>query len=250
MSGHSKWSSIKHQKGVLDARRGQLFTKLAREITVAAREGGIDPGMNFRLRLAVQRGRDANMPLENVDRAIKRASGLGEGGQLEEIFYEGYGPGGAAIMLQVLTDNRNRTASEVRNVFSRSGGNLGESGCVAWMFSNKGVLAVEAESEEQAEDIALAAIEAGAEDFKQEGSYLEVYSKPADFEVLQQTLSGQGLKITLAEISMVPSASVAVEDRIAERNLRLIDKLEELDDVQKVYTNADFPDEVLEAFQS
>jgi YebC/PmpR family DNA-binding regulatory protein len=250
MSGHSKWSSIKHQKGVVDARRGQLFTKLARELTVTAREGGVDSAMNFRLRLVVQRARAANMPLDNIERAIKRASGLGEGGQLEEIFYEGYGPGGAAIMLQVLTDNRNRTASEVRNVFSRSGGNLGESGCVAWMFSNKGVLAVEAESEEQAEEIALAAIEAGADDFKQEGTYLEVYSNPSDFEALQQTLSEQGLNITLAEISMVPSASVAVEDRIAERNLRLIDKLEELDDVQKVYTNADFPDAVLEAFQS
>lgn len=250
MSGHSKWSSIKHQKGVVDARRGQLFTKLAREVTVAAREGGSDPAMNFRLRLVVQRARAANMPLDNIERAIKRASGLGEGGQLEEIFYEGYGPGGAAIMLQVLTDNRNRTASEVRNVFSRSGGNLGENGCVAWMFSNKGVVAVEAESEEQAEDIALSAIEAGAEDFKQDGTYLEVYSAPSDFESLQQALSEQGLNITLAEISMVPSASVAVEDRIAERNLRLIDKLEELDDVQKVYTNADFPDEVLEAFQS
>ena len=250
MSGHSKWSQIKHQKGVVDARRGQLFTKLAREITVAAREGGADPAMNFRLRLAVQKARDANMPLENVDRAIKRTTGLGDGGQLEEVLYEGYGPGGAAIMLQALTDNRNRTASEVRSVFSRGGGNLGENGCVAWMFSAKGVISVEAENEEHAEEIALAAIDAGADDFTQEEAYLEIYSDPSAFEGLRLALEEKRVNITLAEISMAPSASAALEAKTAEQNLRLIDKLEELDDVQRVFTNADFPREVLEAFQS
>ena len=176
MSGHSKWSTIKHQKGVTDARRGQLFTKLAREITVAARQGGGDADSNFRLRLAVQKARENNMPQDNVDRAIKRGAGGGEGGgDLEEALYEGYGPGGVAIMLQALTDNRKRTVSDVRSSFTRAGGSLGEAGCVSWNFESRGVVTAEVDPD-LGEEIALAAIDAGAEDFKLDGSFLEIYT--------------------------------------------------------------------------
>lgn len=246
MSGHSKWSSIKHQKGVVDARRGQLFTKLAREITVAARQGGADPEMNVRLRLAVQRGRDSNMPMDNIERAIKRGAGTGDGAQetLEEATYEGYGPGGTAIMLQALTDNRNRTASDIRNTFVRGGGNLGENGCVAWNFAPKGVITLEA-SPEQAEELALAAIDAGAEDFELDATVLDVRTSLESFESVRRTLEESGAKVTNAELSLVPKTTVALDVKSSQQTLRLLDKLEELDDVQRVYTNADFPEEAL-----
>ena len=249
MSGHSKWSTIKHQKGVTDARRGQLFTKLAREITVASREGGDNPDMNTRLRMAIQKAKENNMPLDNVDRAIKRGAGGSEGGDaLEEALYEGYGPGGVAIMLHALTDNRQRTVSDVRASFARAGGSLGEAGCVSWIFESRGVITAEVDPEE-GEEIALVAIDAGAEDFKLEGSYLELYAGPENLESLRNALEQQGVKVTSAELSMVPSNTLLLDAKVAEQTLRLLDHLEELDDIQKVYTNADFPDEVLEQYK-
>ena len=249
MSGHSKWSSIKHQKGVTDARRGQLFTKLTREIIVVARQGGADPVMNARLRLAIQRARDNNMPVENIERAIKRGAGSEGGGQdqLDEVSYEGYGPGGAAILLRALTDNRNRTVSEIRNVFTRGGGSLAEAGSVTWVFEQKGVITIRTEPE-RVEEVALQAIDAGAEEFKQEDSYLEVYTSLEDFEQVRRALEEQGVQPETAELSMVPKTTMPLEARAAETTLRLLDRLEELDDVQKVYTNADFPEEVLERY--
>jgi YebC/PmpR family DNA-binding regulatory protein len=249
MSGHSKWSTIKHQKGITDARRGQLFTKLAREITVAAREGGDSPDMNVRLRMAVQKAKENNMPLDNVDRAIKRGAGGGEGGEaLVEALYEGYGPGGVAILLHALTDNRQRTVSDVRASFSRSGGSLGEAGCVSWIFEARGVVAAEVQPDD-GEDIALVAIDAGAEDFKLDGSYLELYASPENLESLRSAMEQRGVKISSAELSMVPSNTILLDTKVADQALRLLDNLEELDDIQKVYTNADFPDEALEQYK-
>ena len=249
MSGHSKWSTIKHQKGVTDARRGQLFTKLAREITVAARQGGENPDTNVRLRLAVQKARENNMPLDNVERAIKRGVGGAEGGgDLEEALYEGYGPGGVAIMLQALTDNRKRTVSDVRASFTRAGGSLGEAGCVSWNFEPRGVVTAEVDPE-MGEEIALAAIDVGAEDFKLDDSFLEVYTGYENLEALRSALEHQGVNVTSAELSMVPRNTVMLDARVADQTLRLLDHLEELDDVQKVYTNADFPDEALEKYK-
>lgn len=249
MSGHSKWSTIKHQKGVTDARRGQLFTKLAREITVAARSGGDNPDMNVRLRMAVQKAKENNMPLDNVGRAIKRGAGGGEGGDaLEEALYEGYGPGGVAIMLQALTDNRQRTVSDVRASFARAGGNLGESGCVSWIFDSRGVVTAEV-SPSKGEEIALVAIDAGAEDFTLDDSFLELYANPENLEAIRSALEQQGVKITSSELSMVPSNTLLLDDKTAQQTLRLLDHLEELDDIQKVYTNADFPNETLEQYQ-
>ena len=249
MSGHSKWSTIKHQKGVTDARRGQLFTKLAREITVAARQGGGDPDSNFRLRLAVQKARENNMPQDNVDRAIKRGAGGGEGGgDLEEALYEGYGPGGVAIMLQALTDNRKRTVSDVRSTFTRAGGSLGEAGCVSWNFESRGVVTAEVDPD-LGEEVALAAIDAGAEDFRLDGSFLELFTVHENLEALRSAMQEQGVNVTSAELSMVPRNTVMLDARVADQTLRLLDILEELDDVQKVYTNADFPDEVLEKYK-
>ena len=250
MSGHSKWSSIKHQKGVTDARRGQLFTKLAREIMVSARQGGADPEVNFRLRLVVQRARDNNMPLDNIERAIKRGAGIGEGGpeSMGEVMYEGYGPGGAAILLEAVTDNPTRTVSEVRNIFARAGGNLGERGCVAWNFESRGVITVET-AREQAETLAMLAIDAGAEDFDLDGKLLEVRTLPEAFEQARHALEEAGATLARAELSMMPKSTVGLEAKQATQTLRLLDRLEELDDVQRVYTNADFPDEVLEEYQ-
>jgi YebC/PmpR family DNA-binding regulatory protein len=248
MSGHSKWSTIKRKKGVLDAKRGQLFTKLTREIMVAARQGGPDVEMNFRLRLAVQTARGNNMPLDNIDRAVKRGAKVGEGAEaMEETLYEGYGPGGAAVLLQAVTDNANRTASEVRNVFGKSGGNLGEPGCVAWNFESKGVIVVEA-SGDTAEELALLAIDAGAEEFDLDAEQLEVTTTPDTFEQVRRQLEEAGASVVRAEVSMVPKSTVALDSKKATQALRLLDKLEELDDVLRVFTNADFPDDALEEY--
>ena len=251
MSGHSKWSQIKHQKGQTDVRRGKLFTKLAREITVAARKGGPDPAMNPGLRLAAERARGSNMPNDNIDRAIKRAGGLGGGGgaDLAEVTYEGYGPGGAAILVVALTDNRNRAASEVRKTFDRHNSKMAEVGSVSWLFEQKGVITVE-EEPQRAEEIALLAIDLGAEDFTLEESFLELRSALEGFESLRQALEAQGVVPTRAEPSMVPKSSTPLDERSAEQTLRLLDRLEELDDVQQVYTNADFPTEVLERYKA
>lgn len=247
MSGHSKWSQIKRQKGAADAKRGQLFTKLSREVAVAVREGGDNPDMNPRLRLALQRARDSNMPADSIERAIKRGTGGSEGAHLVEANFEGYGPGGVAVLLVALTDNRNRTVSEVRNVFTRGGGSLGESGCVAWNFQTKGVITVEAED---AEELALFAIDAGAEDVKVVDSSLEVYTSPGDLEKLRKALEERGLAVVSAELSMVPNNTTMLDQKTALSTLRLLDRLEELDDVQRVFTNADFPDEALEQYRA
>ena len=248
MSGHSKWAGIKHQKSVTDARRGQLFTKLTREIIVAVREGGSNPEVNFRLRLAIQRARDNNMPLDNIERAIKRGSGETEGAALAEMVLEGYGPSGAAILVQALTDNRNRSLQDVRNIFSRGGGSLGESGCVAWLFDSKGVIIVEINDLDD-EELALQAIDAGAEDVKVENGYVEIYTKPEELEIVRTALEQKNLPITSAELFMAPKATVELEEKAALQTLKLLNKLEELDEVQHVSTNANFPNSVLERSQ-
>ena len=249
MSGHSKWSSIKHQKGIADARRGQLFTKLTREIIVAVRQGGSDPETNFRLRLAIQKARDNNMPHDNIERSIKRGSGDTEGASLVELFLEGYGPSGAAILVQALTDNRNRTLQDVRNIFSRNGGSLGESGCVAWLFDSRGLIRVET-NDLDTEELALQAIDAGAEDVNIENAQMEIYTKQAELEAVKVTLEQKNMPITSTELSMVPKTTVALEEKAALQTLKLLDKLEELDEVQYVSSNADFPNSALEKYQS
>ena len=248
MSGHSKWAQIKRRKGVADARRGQVFTKLGREITVAVRQGGGDPDANFRLRLAIQRARDSNMPLDNIERAIKRARGEGEGGALSEVTFEGYGPGGSAILLDALTDNRNRTVAEIRNILTRSGATLGESGSVTWIFDPKGVIVIDA-NDADAEELALLAIDAGAEDVKVEEGTVEVHTAPDALEAVRRALEEQGITVSSAELSRVPKTLVKLEEKAALQALKLLDRLEEVDEVQHVYTNADFPDEVVEKYQ-
>jgi len=249
MSGHSKWSTIKRQKGVADARRGQIFTKLAREIIVAVREAGPNPETNFRLRLVVQKARDNNMPLDNIDRAIKRGSGHAEGAILAEMVLEGYGPSGVAILVQALSDNRNRTLQDVRNIFFRHGGNLGESGCVAWLFDSRGVITLETNAKD-AEELALQAIDTGAEDVKIENKYIEVYTKPTELEKIREALEQKEMAIASAELLMVPKSTIEMEEKAALQTLRLLDKLEELDEVQSVACNADFSDAILEKYQS
>jgi YebC/PmpR family DNA-binding regulatory protein len=248
MSGHSKWSQIKRQKGTNDAKRGQLFTRLGREIAVAAREGGGDVDANFRLRLAVQRARENNMPLDNVERAIKRGTGGGESGALDEITYEGYGPGGVAVLVQVMTDNRNRTVGEVRNVLSKYGGNLGESGSVAWQFQDRGIITI-ALHDGSADDFELTAIDAGAVDVSNDEETLEVLTEPETFEAVRLALEAAKADIVNAERGLVASTTITLDSKHAASLLRLVDKLEELDDVQKVYSNADLSDEDLEAYE-
>jgi YebC/PmpR family DNA-binding regulatory protein len=249
MSGHSKWAQIKRQKGVADARRGQLFTKLAREIIVAVREGGSNPEANFRLRLAIQKARDSNMPLDNIERAIKRGSGQAEGASLAEMVLEGYGPNGVAILVIALSDNRNRTLQGVRNIFTRHGGNLGESGCVAWLFDSRGLITVETNGQD-AEKLALEAIDAGAEDVKIESNYIEVYTKPEELEKVREALVQKNIPIASAELSMVPKTMLELEEKAALQTLKLLDKLEELDEVQHVSSNVDFSDAILEKYQA
>jgi YebC/PmpR family DNA-binding regulatory protein len=247
MSGHSKWSKVKHQKAGVDAKRGQVFTKLSREITIAARSGGPDPDANVRLRLAIQHARGANLPSENVERAILKGTGQGEGAALEEAVYEGYGPGGTAMLVEVATDNRNRAAAEVRNAFTKGGGNMGESGCVAWLFEPRGVVEVEV-GDRDPEEVALLAIDAGADDVQTEGDLLEVYTTPPQLEPVRQHLDKQNLRVTNAEATMIPKTTIAADDETAMRVLRLIERLEDLDDVQKVYSNLDISDSVLEQY--
>lgn len=245
MSGHSKWSQIKRQKGVADARRGAIFTKLGREISIAARQGGGDPAANFRLRLALQKAKENNMPSDNVDRAIKRGVGGAEVAHLLEYNLEGYGSNGVAIMVQVVTDNKLRTLQEVRNVFSRHGGNLGESGSVAWLFENKGIITVEA-SAEQSDDVSLLAIDAGAEDVKTLKGAVEIYTAPESMETVRRALEEKKYKVTSAEVTLWPKSTVELDEKGAVSNLKLFEKLEELDDVQKVHSNLEFPEELAE----
>ena len=251
MSGHSKWSTIKHQKGAADAKRGVLFTKLSREIALAVREGGgVDPDMNFKLRLALDRAKSNNMPQDSINRAVKRGSGEGSDGEsLEQVTYEGYGPGGGAILLQAVTTNRNRTAAEVRSAFNRGGGNLGESGCVAWNFELRGVVTVDIDDEERAEELGLLAIDAGAEDIQIDEGVLEIYSPIGSLQDVQKSVAAENVALRSAELSMVPKTTIELADKEAEQTLRLLDVLEDLDDIQKAFTNADFSPEVLERYQ-
>ena len=252
MSGHSKWSTIKHQKGAADAKRGVLFTKLSRDIALAVREGGgVDPDMNFKLRLALDRAKGSNMPQDSINRAVKRGSGEGSDGEvLEQITYEGYGPGGGAILLQAVTTNRNRTAADVRSTFNRGGGNLGESGCVAWNFDLRGVVTIDIEDEETAEELGLIAIDAGAEDIQIDTGVLEIYAPVEQLQEVQRSIQAESVPVRSAEMSMVPKTTIALGDKEAEQTLRLLDALEDLDDIQKAFTNADFPPEVLERYQA
>jgi len=248
MSGHSKWSSIKHKKGAADAKRGQLFTKLTRALIVAAKDGGPDPAANLALQNAIEKARAASMPKDNIERAIARGSGTGaDAAAYEHISYEGYGPGGVAVYVDVLTDNRNRTAGEVRHIFARHDGNLAESGAVAWLFERKGVVLVDAGSTDE-DELTLAAADAGAEDVAEEGSSFEVTCAPEDLHAVREGLEAAGIAVTEAEVTMLPKTTVAVEDEtVARKVLRLIDGLEENDDVQDVYANFDIPERVLEA---
>ncbi len=250
MSGHSKWSTIKRKKGAADAKRGQLFTRLGRELMIAAKEGGPDPDSNFRLRLVVDKARQANMPKENIERAIQRGAGTGKDGvTLEEIIYEGYGPGGTAIMVEVMTDNRNRSVADVRRMFSRHGGNMGETGCVGWMFERKGTLTIDAAGQD-AEAIALEAIDAGAEDVKVEGDSVEVYTAVEDLQQVRDALAARGFTIQEAELSWVPKTLLQPETKISVQNMRLIEALEELDDVQAVHSNLDISEDALSEFEA
>ncbi|GAC1320773.1 MAG: YebC/PmpR family DNA-binding transcriptional regulator [Chloroflexota bacterium] len=248
MSGHSKWSSIKRQKGATDAKRGQLFTKLGREIAVAARDGA-DPTMNSRLRLAIQRARDANMSLDVIDRAVKRGAGAGEGANYQEVSYEGYGPSGVAILVEALTDNRNRAAAEIRSVFNRNGGNLGELGSVRWLFQAKGVITIDTVGQD-ADEIALVAIDAGAEDVHVDRGVVDIYTEPGQMEAVRTALEAQGFVVESSESDMVPTTTVQLDERSAEQTMRLLERLEELDDVHRVYSNSDIPDEVAAALTS
>jgi YebC/PmpR family DNA-binding regulatory protein len=246
MSGHSKWSKIKHQKGADDIKRGNLFTKLTREIIMAAREGGGSSDTNFRLRLAVQKARDSNMPMENIDRAIGKGTGELGGGSLVEMTLEGYGPSGIAILVNALSDNRNRTVQEVRSTFTRHGGSLGESGCVSWLFESKGVITIKTENID-ADELALAAIDAGAEDVKVESGYVEVYTAPNQLEKVRQALEKNKVKIETSELVKEAKTLVKLDEKAGLQALRLLEHLEEIDDVQNVYSNADIPDAVYQA---
>jgi len=248
MSGHSKWSTIKRKKARTDAQRGRIFTKLIREITIAARLGGGDENANPRLRAAIAAAKAANMPAENIERAVKRGTGELPGTHFEEARYEGYGPGGVALMIETLTDNKNRTVAEIRHLLSKYDGNLGASGCVSWMFERKGVIYVQAENVSE-DDLVMAVLDAGAEDIRsEEGSY-EIITAPEDFERVKEALQQNGIPIDSAEITLYPKSTVRVEGREAEKLLRLMDALEEHEDVQHVYSNFDIDVKVMEDFQ-
>ncbi len=247
MSGHSKWSTIKRQKGVADAQRGQVFTKLSKEIIIAAKSGGGDPAGNTRLRLAIQKAKESNMPADNIKRAIDRAVGGGDGADLVEITYEGYGPSGTAVLVEVATDNRNRTVAEVRNVLTRAGGNLGETGSVSWNFENRGVITITPNGKDP-DDVALYAIDAGADDVQVGEGSIDVYTAPADLEKVRKALEDNGVTVDSAEASRVPKTTVALDEKHAIAMLRLVEKLESIDDVQKVYFNADISDDVFASY--
>jgi len=246
MSGHSKWSTIKRKKGATDARRGKVFTKLIKEITVAARSGGGDSDTNPRLRTAIAAAKAENMPKENIERAVKRGTGELEGVNYEEVYYEGYGPGGAAVLVESLTDNKNRTVADIRYLFSKTGGSLGEAGCVAWMFEKKGLFVLEKESVDE-ETLMEVTLDAGAEDIRDEEGTFEVITSVEVFEAVRKALDERGMGCTLAEITMLPQTTVKVEGKEAEQMLRLMDGLEDSDDVQRVYANFDISDKTLEA---
>jgi YebC/PmpR family DNA-binding regulatory protein len=244
MSGHSKWSTIKRQKGVNDSKRSAMFTKVAREIAVAARAGGGDPDANYRLRLAMDKARSINMPAENIKRAIEKATGGGEDVQYEEIVYEGYGPGGVAVLVEAATDNRNRTAAEVRSIFAKTGGQLAGSGAVAWQFEASGLITVPRDGSDP-DEVALAAIDAGAVDVDTDSDPIEIYTQPADLEGVRTALEAAGVNVDGAESAMLAKQTVSLEADQVRKAMRMVDMLEDLDDVQRVTTNVDIPEEVL-----
>ncbi len=244
MSGHSKWSSIKHKKAATDAKRGKIFTKLIKEITVAARLGGGDLDANPRLRTAIAAAKNENMPKDNIERAINKGTGELEGVNYEESIYEGYGPGGAAVLIESLTDNKNRTVADIRSIFGKNGGNLGENGCVAWMFEKKGYIAV-ARSAVDEDTLMETALEAGAEDIREDNGNYEVISEPGDFEAIKDAIDKASIPYIDAEVTMLPQNTTNLAGKEAEQMVRLMEMLEDCDDVQKVYTNADIPEEVV-----
>ncbi len=245
MAGHSKWANIKHRKAAVDAKKGKLFTKLAREIETAARLGGGDPSVNFTLRMVLEKAKQANMPKENIERAIKRGTGELQGEALEEVWYEGYGPGGAALMIKCLTDNRNRAVGEVRSTLRKHGGSLGEGGSVAWQFEEKGIILIPLNGQD-AEELMLQAIDAGAEDVDEDNNYLEVVTGRADLQKVREALDAQQVHIESAELKMIPKTYLDLDRETQLSVAKLIEALEDLDDVQAVYTNVRFSDEVLE----
>jgi YebC/PmpR family DNA-binding regulatory protein len=246
VSGHSKWATIKHKKGKTDARRGKLFSKLSRAITVAAREGGTDPAMNISLANAIEKAKAESMPKDNIERAIQRGGGGAEGEQYESIVYEGYGPAGVAIIVEVLTDNKNRSAAEVRNIFSKHGGQLAQPGAVAWVFERRGSIVVDGGKYEE-DDVMAAAIDAGAEDVVQDGVEFQVLTEPADFAAVRDAIAAAGIEFEAAELTMIPKNTVKLEENDARKTMKIVDALEDSDDVQEVYANFDIPEDVLEA---
>lgn len=250
MSGHSKWSTIKHKKAKTDAARGKVFTKILKEITTAAKIGGGDPSGNARLRLAIEKAKESNMPSANVERAIKKGTGELEGVSYEEITYEGYGPSGIAILVEVMTDNATRTVSELRNIFSKNGGNLGSAGCVAWIFNKKGIISFEKKGID-VDSLSMAAIDAGADDIEDEESVIDIVTSPENFEKVRDALKKQKFVSASAEISMIPSNKVKIEDKeIAEKTLKLMGAIEDNDDVQKVHSNFDIPEKLIDEINS
>ena len=245
MSGHSKWHSIRHKKGALDAKRGKLFTKLIKEITVAARLGGGDPESNPRLRTVIQKAKEANMPKDNIEKAIKKGTGELEGYNLEEVVYEGYGPSGVAIIIDAMTDNKNRTTAEIRSILSKNGGNLGENGCVSWIFENKGVITVSADKYDE-NTVMEVALEAGADDIKQEGDVWEIITEPENLNDVSESIKERGIEVQIADVMRIPKTTVKLDEKNAEKVLSLLEKLEDNDDVQRVAANFDIPDEVME----
>jgi YebC/PmpR family DNA-binding regulatory protein len=248
MSGHSKWSTIKRKKGAADAKRGKIFTKLGRELQIAAREGP-DPDTNFKLRLIVEKARQANMPRENIERAIRRGAGLEKGEALTELTFEGYGPHGVAMLVQVTTDNRNRAVAEVRSVFNRHGGSLGESGCVAWLFESKGYITITV-NDSDPDELAMIAIETGADDVTVAEDLVEVFTTPEDFQAVRESLQEQGLALESAELAMIPKSLAQLGEKETFQAMNLVDKLEELDDVQQVYSNLDISDEIMARYEA
>lgn len=246
MSGHSKWANIKHKKGRVDAVRGKVTTKIGREITVAVRMGGSDPTGNMKLKLALAKAKANNVPKDNIQRAIQKGLGTVDGNNYEEMIYEGYGPAGSAVMIEVMTDNRNRTAADVRHIFSKNGGNLGETGCVGWMFNKKCIFVVEKENFDNEEELMLLALDAGADDFKVEDDVFEIIGAPEEFDKIQQMLDDNKIEAAVSEISMIPDNTIKLEGTDATKMLRMIEALEDHDDVQEVYANYDIDDEFLD----
>jgi len=244
MSGHSKWSSIKHKKAATDAKRGKIFTKLIKEITVAARMGGGDLEANPRLRTAIAAAKNENMPKDNIERAVKKGTGELEGVSYEEINYEGYGPGGAAVLIESLTDNKNRAVAEIRYIFGKIGGSLGENGCVAWMFDKKGYIIVERSAVDE-ETLMETALDAGAEDIREDDTNFEIITEPTDFEAVKEAIDKASIPCIDAEVTMLPQSTTDLAGKEAEQMVRLMEALDDCDDVQKVYTNADIPDEIM-----